>query len=72
MNAINRNESVLMKYLTKLNYSKNEDSIEYFNCIESYITRSQPRLSPDFISRFESPREVYERRRHEGTFGDNF
>ena len=51
-----------MKYLARLNFSKDKDSIELFNSIESYLLQFQPRLTPDFISSVASPREVPERR----------
>lgn len=41
-----------MKYLTRLNFSKDKskDTIVLYNEIESFFLKNQPRLHPDFIS----------------------
>lgn len=43
---------ILMKYLAHLNFSKEKESIEAFNQIESLLFKTQPRLTQEFIRKF--------------------
>lgn len=41
-----------MKYLAHLNFSKEKESIDAFNQIESFLFNTQPRLNTEFIRKF--------------------